>query len=59
MQAILREGTLVERKTFIRSFVREVKVTGSEVLLTYAMPMAEGLVGEQLPVTSIVKDGGQ
>ena len=39
----------------IRSFVREVKVTGNEVLLTYAIPMAEGLVEEQLPVTSICK----
>ncbi|MFC1917844.1 recombinase family protein [Chloroflexota bacterium] len=59
LKGILNDSPLNETRAFIRSFVREVKVTGSEVLLTYTMPMAEGLVEEQLPVTSIVKDGGR
>ncbi len=55
---LLNDSTLTEKKSFIKSFVSEVQVTGSEVLLTYTMPMAEGLVEEQLQVTSILKDGG-
>jgi len=59
LKGILNDSPLYEIRTFIRSFVREVKVTGNEVLLTYSISMAEGIVEEQLPVTSIVKDGGQ
>ena len=36
---ILEEGSLTERKAFIRSFVNEVRVTGNEVLLNYTIPM--------------------
>jgi len=35
LRDLLNESSLVERKAFIRSFVKEVKVTGDEVLLTY------------------------
>ena len=59
LKGILNDSPLYETPAFIRSFIREVKVTGNEVLLTYTMPMAKGLVEEQLPVTSIVKDGGR
>ena len=59
LKGILIDSPLYETRAFIRSFVKEVKVTGNEVLLTYTMPMAEGLVEEQLPVTSIVKNGGR
>ena len=38
MQAVLREGTLVERKAFIRSFVKDVRVSGDEAVLTYTIP---------------------
>ena len=38
MQAVLQEGTLVERKAFIRSFVKDVRVSGDEAVLTYTMP---------------------
>ena len=36
---LLKEGTLVERRAFIRSFVKEVKVTGGEAILNYSMPI--------------------
>jgi putative transposase len=36
--AILKEGSLTERRAFIRSFVRELKVTGNEVVLNYTIP---------------------
>ena len=57
---LLNESSLAERKTFIRSFVKEVKVTGDEVLLTYTIPMLlRGVTEEKLPVLSIVHHGGQ
>ena len=50
--------TAAERKTFIRSFVKEVKVTGDEVLLTYTIPMLPRRVTEEkLPVLPIVHLG--
>jgi hypothetical protein len=39
LRGLLEESDLTERKAFIRSFVREVKVTGTEVLLTYTTPI--------------------
>ena len=57
---LLNESSLAERKSFVRSFVKEVKVTGDEVLLTYTMPMLPtGMTEEKLPVLPIVHDGGR
>jgi len=57
---LLNESSLAERKSFVRSFVKEVKVTGNEVLLTYTIPMLpRGIIEEKLPVLSIVHDGGR
>ena len=57
---LLNESSLAERKSFVRSFVKEVKVTGNEVLLTYTIPMLpRGIIEEKLPVLSIVHDGGE
>ena len=51
---LLNESSLAERKSFVRSFVKEVKVTGDEVLLTYTIPMLPGgMTEEKLPVLSI------
>jgi len=36
---LLNESSLTEKKSFVRSFVKEVKVTEDEVLLTYTIPM--------------------
>ena len=38
LQAVLCEGSLAERKTFIKSFVKEVVVTSDEAVIRYAMP---------------------
>jgi len=38
LHEVLKEGSLTERRAFIRSFVREVKVTGNEVVLNYTIP---------------------
>ncbi|MDH5365026.1 MAG: recombinase family protein, partial [Dehalococcoidia bacterium] len=59
LRNLLSESSLAERKSFVRSFVKEVKVTGDSVLLTYTIPMLpKGLTEEMLPVLSIVHDGG-
>ncbi|MCL0056029.1 hypothetical protein M1N81_00415 [Dehalococcoidia bacterium] len=39
---LLSESPLTERRAFIRSFVKEVKVTGDEALLTYNHTPAPG-----------------
>jgi recombinational DNA repair ATPase RecF len=39
MQEVLSEGTLTERRAFIRSFVQEIKVKGNEALMTYSPPI--------------------
>jgi site-specific DNA recombinase len=59
MRDLLTEGSFAERKTFIRSFVKEIKVTGDDALLTYTMPILPGGVTEErLSVLSIVHCGG-
>ncbi|MCJ7426528.1 MAG: recombinase family protein [Dehalococcoidales bacterium] len=56
---LLSESSLAEKKSFVRSFVKEVKVTGDSVLLTYTIPMLPtGMTEEKLPVLSIVHYGG-
>ena len=39
LHELLKEGSLTERRAFIRSFVREVKVTGNEAVLNYSIPL--------------------
>ena len=59
LRDLLRESSLAERKSFIKSFVREVKVTGNNVLLAYTIPLPpKGLITEDMPVLSIVHSGG-
>ena len=60
LKEMLEENSLMERKAFIKSFVKEVKVTGDDVLLTYTLPMLpERITEEKLPVLSIVHHGGR
>jgi site-specific DNA recombinase len=57
---LLEESSLVERKAFIRSFVKEVRVTRDDVLVNYTLPMLPARVAEErLPVLSIVHYGGR
>lgn len=60
MHALLAHSPLSERKAFIRSFVKEVKVTGQEVLLTYTMPLSpDGASEEGVGVLPTVRYGGR
>jgi len=59
LKNLLEESSLTERKSFIRSFVKEVKVTGDEVLLTYTIPLPpRGISEERLGVLCSVHYGG-
>ena len=37
--SLLNEGSFLERKAFIRSFIKEIKVTGNEVEINYTVPV--------------------
>jgi len=39
LRELLTEGSMMERRTFIRGFVKELEVTGNEVVLNYTMPL--------------------
>ena len=57
---LLNDSTLTEKKSFIKSFVSEVRVTGTEVLLAYSLPVSEGkLANETCVVLPIVHYGGR
>ena len=60
LRNILNNNSLSERKAFIRSFVKEVKVTGEDVLLTYTIPLTpDGISEEKIGVLSTVQYGGR
>ena len=57
---LLKEGTLAERRAFIRSFIKEVRVTGNEATLSYLMPiLPEKVAIEKEGVLPIVQYGGR
>jgi site-specific DNA recombinase len=39
LHELLKEGSLAERRAFIRSFVKEVRVTGNVAVLSYSIPL--------------------
>jgi hypothetical protein len=47
LRDLLEESELAGRKAFVRSFVREVRVIGNEVLLTYTMPFPPEKISEE------------
>jgi hypothetical protein len=59
LRQVLANSPLPEQKAFIRSFVKEVRVTGKEVLLTYTIPLPpEGSLQETATVLDTVHYGG-
>jgi hypothetical protein len=60
LRELLTEGSSAERRNFIRGFVKEVKVTGNEVVLSYTMPLIpDNLAMEKEGVLPTVQYGGQ
>jgi site-specific DNA recombinase len=58
LRNLLKRSELAERKAFIRNFVREVRVTGDEVVLTYTMPLVgDGSFLDRMGVLPIVQHG--
>jgi hypothetical protein len=53
LKALLRKGSIVEQKTFLRSFVKRIEVNLPQVVVTYTMPLktqkVEPLEREVLP----------
>jgi len=59
MRELLNESALTDRRSFVKSFVKEVKVTGNEVLLTYTAPLPPDMVlQEGMTVIDTVQHGG-
>ena len=60
LRNLLEDSPLTERKSFIKSFIREVRVTGTEVLLSYTIPLSAGSTSQEtLVVPPIVHSGGR
>lgn len=47
LRNLLNGSSLIERKSFVRSFIKEVKVTGDEVSLIYTIPMLPERITEE------------
>ena len=60
LRNLLEDSQVTERKSFIKSFVKEVRVTGTEVLLSYNIPLSAGSASQEaLVVPPIVHYGGR
>jgi hypothetical protein len=56
---VLSDNSLAEGKSFIKSFVKEVRGIGDKALLTYTIPLPpRGLIVEVMPVLSTINFGG-
>ena len=59
LRNVLTSSSITEQKAFIRSFVKEVKVTGNNVLLTYTIPLPPQEITQELAgVINTVYYGG-
>ena len=57
---LLRNGSIAERRTFIKSLVKEVRVTGNEAVMSYTIPgLPERVAIEGEGVPRIVQYGGR
>jgi len=60
LRSLLSQSSLAERKSFVKSFVKEIRVRGSEVTINYTMPLSVATVSEKVTsVPPIVHDGGR
>ncbi len=58
LRDLLTNSSIAEQKAFIRSFVKEVRVTSKEVVLTYTIPLQpEGPLQETATVLDTVHSG--
>ena len=58
LRDLLTESPIMQQKAFVRTFVKEIRVTGDEVLLTYTIPLGpDGASQERESVLDIVQGG--
>ena len=58
LRCVLADSSLSERKTFIRSFVKDIHVANGEALLKYTIPLPpQGILEEKAGVLSTVQNG--
>jgi site-specific DNA recombinase len=56
----LETGSLTERKAFVRSFVKEIRITGNDALMTYTIPTIPGQpIEEEILVLAIERYSGR
>ena len=56
---LLLKGSLTERSSFIRSFVKEIRIVEGKARLTYASPVLQGGVDDDaVPILGIEQRGG-
>ncbi len=58
LSGMLDSGSLAERRAFLKSFIKEVKVTDNEVLMTYSMPVMPDGTDQEKTVLDTVNCGG-
>ena len=46
LRRVLEESELTEKRAFIRSFIKRIRIIGQEAFLTYTMPI-NGLLGKR------------
>ena len=60
LKALLEKSSIAERRTFVKSFVMELTVTGDKSSLTYTLPILPAKVAdESVTVPGIVQHGGR
>ena len=61
LKSLLRHSSIVEQRTFLKSFVQKIEVAQSDVTIEYMMPLPDDLrrnpSTESLPVLSSVQNG--
>ena len=58
LRRVLEESELTEKRAFVRSFIKRIRIVGQEAFLSYTMPI-NGLLEEKIGVLPIVKYGGR
>ena len=60
LHRLLNDSPLIERRSFIRSFVKEVRVKGNSVIISYTIPLTpKGMSQENIGVLCSVHYGGE
>jgi site-specific DNA recombinase len=60
MEEILNESRLTEKRSFVRSFIKEIQVSGNEALMTYSLPIPpDNVTLSKGLVPRIVQYGGR